>query len=507
MPTASIGSVVCTPRCRITTAAGLLVLLLPLAGCGTRMSSDRIAAADGSALQGAAATPRADLAASSTDDVGTQAPAGTAATGTAGAAFTPAGAEATVTTDTRPGTNVSAGRSTATAPGGKPSVPTGPNAPCTQSLAPIVLGQAGAVSGLIGAAIGNIRSGIALWVKAVNAAGGVQCHPIQMYQMDDGADPARVTSNMTEMVRNKGAVAIVGAGVGTTFSAARRFAETNKIPIIGGDMVEPGWYGSPWVFPEGGSPLADYSGAMIGAANAVKGRRVGLIYCVEAAICGIIANNFDILTKAAGLEIGTKKIASLTAPDYTGECQAMKAANVDVLFYALDGSAQSRAARSCRALGITAPVATSAVGISEQAALDPNLRALGVYLGTNNAPFTASDTPGGKDFRDTYARIAPGSPMDQNVMFGWASGKLFEAALANVFAQARSGSVTTALILEGLWKVDQETLDGLAPPLKFNRNAAPTNADCYYLLTIRTEGYASPFGSKLTCLKGLPKGV
>jgi branched-chain amino acid transport system substrate-binding protein len=312
---------------------------------------------------------------------------------------------------------------------------------------------------------------------------------------------------MNELVKNKKAIALLGVGLGTTFAAGKRFAETNKIPLIGGDMVEPGWYGSPWVFPEGGSPLADYAGAMSGAAQAVHGKKVGLIYCVEAAICGIIANNFDVLTKAAGLEIGTKKIASLTAPDYTGECQAMKTANVDVLFYALDGSAQSRAARSCRALGITAPVATSAVGISEQAALDPNLRALGVYLGTNNAPFTASDTPGGKIFRDTYARIAPGSPMDQNVMFGWASGKLFEAALANVFAQARSGPVTTALVLEGLWKVNKETLNGLAPPLKFNRNAAPTNVDCYYLLTIKEAGYASPFGSKLTCFTGLPKGV
>jgi branched-chain amino acid transport system substrate-binding protein len=179
---------------------------------------------------------------------------------------------------------------------------------------------------------------------------------------------------------------------------------------------------------------------------------------------------------------------------------------VDVIFFALDGSGDSRAARSCRSLGITAAIATSALGVSDATSNDPNLRALGVYLGNGNAPFTVGDTPGGKEFRDAYARFAAGSPIDQNTITGWACGKLFEAAIANVFDKARSGPVTTEVIMEGLWRVKNETLNGIAPSLTFNRNSLPSRNDCAFLLGINEGGYFAPRGSKVECFQGLPRG-
>jgi branched-chain amino acid transport system substrate-binding protein len=66
--------------------------------------------------------------------------------------------------------------------------------------------------------------------------------------------------------------------------------------------------------------------------------------------------------------------------------------------------------------------------------------------------------------------------------------------------------VSTELILEGLWQVKNEKLDGIAPPLTFNRNALPSTNDCAYLLGIKTEGYFAPVGSKVECFRGLPRG-
>jgi branched-chain amino acid transport system substrate-binding protein len=477
------------------------------------MSEERVAAADGSAIQAAAAT---DATAGLGTDTGVLAP-GTTGTGvvapgaigagtgtTASAAKTAATATGTTGTGTT-ATGPAAKTTTTTAAGGA-AVATGANAACTQRLAPIVLGQTAAVSGLIGASVGNIRSGMALWLRAINARGGVQCHPIQLYQMDDGADPARVTSNLTDLVDNKKAVAIVGASIPTTTTTGKQFAEKRKIPFIGGDLAETTWYSSPYMFPQGGSALSIFAAAQKAAGLAYSGKTTGLIYCVEAAVCGSINKYFEDFSRAAGLEVVAKKVSSLTSPDYTAECQAMKQAKADVIFFALDGSGDSRAARSCRALGITAPIATSALGVSDATANDPNLRALGVYLGNGNAPFTVSDTIGGKEFRDAFAKYAPGSPIDQNTMTGWACGKLFEAALAKVFDKARSGPVTTELILDGLWQLKGEKLDGIAPPLSFNRNALPTSNDCAFLLGIKEQGYFAPIGSRAECFKGLPRG-
>jgi hypothetical protein len=81
------------------------------------------------------------------------------------------------------------------------------------TVAPVVLGQTLATSGSVGAAIGGLRNGLAVWAKDINARGGLQCHPVQLIQCDDESDSARVTANWNAMIHDRGAVAMVGAGV------------------------------------------------------------------------------------------------------------------------------------------------------------------------------------------------------------------------------------------------------------------------------------------------------
>lgn len=485
--------------------AAAFVAVLMLAGCGTRMNEERIEAADG--FGGGSSAGSAGSASSRDLGLADRVPAPAAAASQPGAG----GAGASGVPAAVPAAGSTAGRAT------------GPSAPpraagatqtktadvpvrCTAALAPVVVGQTAPTSGIIGAATANIRSGLALWARAVNARGGLACHPVQVVQMDDGADPARVTTNLTDMVRNKKAVAIVAASVPTTFAAAKQFAERNKIPFVGGDLIEPGWFASPYLFPQGGTPFAAYAGAIKEAAAVAKAKRVGLIYCVEAGACGQINENFEAMVSSAGLEFVTKKLTSITAPDYTAECQAMKNAEVEVVFLAMEGASDSRAARSCRALGYEPAVAVGAISVSAEVSNDQNLRAMGLFLGTGNAPFVSSDTPGGREFRAAYDAYAPGSSIDQNSIYAWTSGKLLEAAIAGVAAQA-TGPLTTQLVLEGLWTIKAETLGGLAPGITFAKEARPKVSDCYYALAIDENGYSAPIGSKLTCLRGLPLGA
>lgn len=476
---------------------GFVAIAVLIAGCGTRVSEERIDHAAGLGGGPVTVTARADAAA-----VATPAVVGAIQnSGTGVAAAEAAGAE--------PATVSTAAAAPAAATTGKgPGTATAPKAPaaCTGPLAPVVLGQTAPASGIIGAATANVRSGLALWARAVNAGGGLACHPVQLHQMDDAADPVRVTSNLTTLVKNKGVVAIVAASVPTTFSAARQFAEKNRIPFVGGDLIEPGWFASPYLFPQGGTPFAAYAGAIKEAAAATGGKKVGLLYCVEAGACGQINEHFEAMVDAAGLEFTLRKVTSITAPDFTAECQAMKSAGVQVLFLAMEGSSDSRAARSCRALGYEPAIAVGAISVSEAVSSDPNLRAMGLYLGTGNAPFTATDTLGGKAFRTAYNTFAPGSSIDQNSIYAWASGRLLEAAIAKVRSRAVSESLTTALILDGLGRITNETLDGLAAGITFVKGGPPKLSDCYYTLTITESGYGSPRGSRFSCFDDLPQG-
>ncbi|MGQ0626054.1 MAG: ABC transporter substrate-binding protein [Sporichthyaceae bacterium] len=497
-----------------------VVATLALAGCGTRQSDEAIELADGSSRViasgesgGGPSTVGADGAAAAVPG-SVPAPAGVGVE--AGVPGADPGAAPGASTSTGKGEG-GKGSDSATTPGqpaggrpapGKPAtttVATGAKAPCTAVGAPVIIGQTSPSSGIIGASTFNMRAGLALWAKAVNAAGGVQCHPVNLLQMDDGADPARVTSNLSAM-KAKGAVAIVGAGVPTTFPAARQFAEKNKIPFVGGDLIEAPWFASEFMFPQGGSPLAAYAGATKEAAKKAATTKVGLIYCVEAAICGTINENFQAMSAASGLAVVLRKVSSITSPDYTAECQALKAAGAEAVFVALEGSGDARFSRSCLSLDYAPPAATSALSVSAEAALDPNFRKLGVFLGTGTAPYQATDTAGGREFRAAYDRFTPGGSIDQNTISQWASGKLFEKALEKVFTKARSGPITTEMILEGLWQIKNEKLDGLAPGVTFNKGAPPTQNDCYALLNLTTSGYTAPKGSKFECFPNIPRG-
>jgi branched-chain amino acid transport system substrate-binding protein len=376
---------------------------------------------------------------------------------------------------------------------------------CTQKLAPIVLGQTLGATGLVGAAIGKLRLGLQLWAQAVNANGGVQCHPIQVISLDDGSDPARVASNFNELVNGKGAVAMVALGDPIADAPVKSSAERLKVPVIGGDLTSSIWTNSAYIFPQGSAVIPTFAGGFKSAAESKGAKRGGLLYCQEASICGVLNSQWDYLTSSANVTKGIAKAISITQPDYTAECQALKDDGADVVFAAMDGSAITRLARSCSALNYTPPLATVNLAINDQVAKDPNIRKFTAWLGGANVPFLSSDTPGAQEFQAAAKKFLPGVALDQSTMSGWASGKLFEAALANVADKARSGKVDSALVVEGLGKVKNETLGGLAAPLTFTPGQPAPVVPCYFPLNVGPSGFVTSTGGKKFCLKMPPK--
>jgi branched-chain amino acid transport system substrate-binding protein len=491
-----------TPRSVRTGAAVAAAAVLLVAGCGNRVPHDRVVAVGNGygPVNAQQAEQSVDAAADATAAVpgaGQPAPGGAVAPG-APTAGTPAVPQA------GSGGRPSAPGSQQQTPGQQPQA--AGSAPCAQPLSPIVLGQTLASSGLVGAAIAGIRTGLAVWAKDVNTRGGVECHPVQLIQLDDASDPARVTANWNT-IKARGAVAMVGAGVPIAIAALRSAAERDGIPVVGGDVTAVDWTQSPLLFPTGGAPLTAYDGATAEAAQVAMQKdgkvKAGLIYCVEASICTSIKSNFaKSVERSAGATLGPIQAASLTQPDFSSECQTMKAAGVNVLFYALDGSAIIRATRSCASLNYFPTTATGAIGVSAAASADQGVRRNGAFLGSGVAPYTAADLPSVQAFRDAMGRYAASSAVDQQTLLGWASGKLFEAALKNVSAKARAGDVTTAVILDGLAAVKNEKLAGLSPGATFTRGQPAKLIDCYYPLRLEDKGFSSPLGGKAACFNG-----
>jgi branched-chain amino acid transport system substrate-binding protein len=486
-------------------AAGALLM----AGCGNRVSDARIEAANAAVVK----LSDTQLKAAGIDPAAATATTGAAAAAPAAAdnAAAPPVAAASAAT-TAPTTGTPAANSTTVTTGaagqGKAlpvSLPVGAAAPCPTTLPPVVLGQTGVFSGFIGSVGAGARPGLQVWAKDLNSRGGLACHPIQLFQVDDQSDPAKVTANVRDLVENKKVTALIDAyvpiAVGPYAEAAGKF----RMPTIGGDNIDLLWNKNPYLFPVGASPLGTYLGSIKSAADSGHFTRFGMLYCVEATICGVLKES---ATAKGGLadQAGVKTVYiapfSLTQPDFTSECQNMKQAGVQFAFVGGDGSAVSRVARACNSLGFNPVLATVSLAAGSAVQADKLVARDGLYLGSFLAPFPANDTPGLKEYHAAFARYAPTVTLDGASMIAWASGKLLEAAVNSLGAEARSGPLTTAMIMKGLGQIKNETLKGLSPPMTFKAGQAFAPAiNCYAViaLTARDVQFRAPEGTKFHC--------
>lgn len=495
---------------RTAVALASLLCLVATSACGTRLTDNEIAEDQAIAVTGAVVAPGADGAGSGDlpvangamplDTGGTAvANAGAAADGGTAAATNPAKGAGGKTGSSSGGTsagNTPADSKTTTKGAGATGAG---DAPCTKALAPIVIGQTGAFSGLLGGSMGLQRLGLSVWGNWVNANGGIRCHPVKLYQMDDGSDPSKTASNINDMVTNKKAIAIVGANIPITMGAARSAANRLGVPLVGGDGGDNAWNTDPNAFQSGGSFTPASAGGFVDAVRETGFKKLGLIYCIEATPCAQMHKEFDKVAAATGAQIAFQQGVSLTQSDYTAECQNLKNAGAQIVGLYVDAASQQRIARSCISIGYKPVLETGGLSVSPTVINDPNIRTLTEYVGNINAPYTATGTPA-LDALHAAFKTHTGSPVpDQPSVIGWTAGILFKAAIDSLDLAAVQGPITTAMVYEGLYQLKDPTLGGLSPPLKFVKGQGSGIIPCFTTFKISTKGIELP-GPKFKCM-------
>ncbi|HVE28019.1 MAG TPA: ABC transporter substrate-binding protein, partial [Sporichthya sp.] len=375
--------------------------------------------------------------------------------------------------------------------------------PCTKVLDPILLGQNGTFSGFLQGSLGGFRPGMAAWAADVNARGGIQCHPVKLFQVDDGSNPAKTVSNTKDLIENKHVIAMVGAVVPFNITSYRSVVDPAKIPTLGGDNVDLGWDEDPYMFPTGVTVLPGMALGMKSSAERTGKRKFAVVYCVEASACASVHQASTELAKQAGVEIVNQQSISLTQTDYTSNCQTAKNAGADSVLAVFDSSALQRFFRSCAAIGYFPPSATIGLAVGAAAASDPNVQKSTVTVTPTNAPYFNTFTPGVAEFQRVMKRYAPGAVLDNSSMSAFTSGKLLEAALGKVASEARSGPVTTEMILKGLHLLKNERLAGLsATPITYKAGQANKLPACAFVTVVQAGGITDPLKGKSVCLAG-----
>lgn len=357
----------------------------------------------------------------------------------------------------------------------------------------ISIGQVGNYSGAIPGLDGQ-GYGIQAWVKATNAAGGVEGHKIDLHTADAKGDPASEVSQVTQMITRDKPVAFAGMGLSSIAGSAPTL-DKQGIPVIGGNTSDVAWAVDPGLYATGAGLLGTYLQGFFAVPSGET--KTGLIYCKESAGCtGVKTMMFDLgLSKGNGGDPVYSAEVSLSAPSFTAQCIAAQQAGVQVLAVAMDTANVIRLAEDCDKQGYDPTYAESGTIAGDDVASTPAMD--GTVAGQAQAPWFLTTGPVA-DHRAAMEKYFPKVPVDSNTVAGWTAGVALGKAIENYLSANPDGTIDAKAIKEGLGMFKDETLGGLTPPLTFTDSGVQAQSNCAFSIVVK-DGEWTQNGTDPVC--------
>jgi branched-chain amino acid transport system substrate-binding protein len=334
------------------------------------------------------------------------------------------------------------------------------------------------------------------WQKSVNASGGLSGHQVQFTYMNNGSNPGTAVTDAQTMISDK-VDAIIDLDI--LDAVWQKPVSAAKIPVIGGNFSSAMYYQDPGWYPSGQTnDSITYS--VVATAKKAGATSLGQLYCAEAVQC----QESVPLIKADGQTLGVPDVynASIaaTAPNYTAQCVAAKQAGVKALFIGDSLSVIARVAEDCSKQNYDPVYVTEGTGFTDQALTTPGLSSK-LWSSYPVLPFFSS-APAVTAMNTVLDKYFPGirqnsATWSEFAVQAWTAGLLLAQAVKNAGVSA-SGTVSSAVITNGLNMVSNETLGGFSPGLNFTAGK-PHPVDCWY--TGRVQGGKATQVGGLSCKK------
>ena len=387
---------------------------------------------------------------------------------------------------------------TASAPASAPAV-SGTTATATAAAAsgsPVTIGVVCSCSGPFGTTVSQAYTVVQDWAKSVNAAGGLNGHPVTLMEKDNGSVPGSALTDAQAVIAAKPA-AIIDLDI--LDEVWQKAASSANIPVIGGNFSVEAYYTDPNWYPSG---QTNDSITYSVAATAKKAGATNLadFYCAESAQCQASVP----LIKAAGQSVGVPVVysasISATAPNYTAQCLAAKQAGVKAIFIGDSIVVIDRVASDCNRRATTRFSSPRGPGSRTWRLTVPGLKN-NLWSSYPVLPYFSS-APSITAMNAVLNKYSPGLTSNNNIwsefaVQGWTAGLLLSQAVKNSGVTS-STAITPSLVTAGLDKVSNETLGGISPALTFTAGK-PHPVDCWFTGRVQ-NGVASQVGG-LTCQK------
>jgi len=224
------------------------------------------------------------------------------------------------------------------------------------SPAPTVLGAVLSLSGPVAANGVPTRDGILVAVEEINAAGGIQGHPVEVLFEDDQSKPDQAVILANKLIIQNRAPLLFGASFGATTNAVISVADRQRVP----QLSPTAWTKEelrlkPYTFYF----LADFVSVVDRmldlATKDLKARRVGLLRLTRE--YGQIGSEaFHKLKGKYGVEIVREERGNDPDTDFTPQLTNIRAANPEVLVSWFANPAGAISIKNARQLGMTIPI-------------------------------------------------------------------------------------------------------------------------------------------------------
>jgi branched-chain amino acid transport system substrate-binding protein len=365
---------------------------------------------------------------------------------------------------------------------------------------PIVIGNVGTTSGLIGSHYGVMQKAVLAWADEVNHKGGIGGHPVRVEVADDGNDPAKNLNLVREMVEQKGVVAFVGVPSANTQSGSVKYLEEKGVPVIGGVTGDEPWGESPILFPQGFTEKTKSSALMYAVATTGKtkfawveteehAREPGESHTQE------IGEALERDAKETKVQLAYVKLFDPAKVDYNDVCSSAKRAGVEAMTIVAEFNLQAKLMTACAAQQFN-PIYVTTGTTTDQRLVDLAGKNMEGAVGiARTAPWMADQPADLVVYRKVMA--ANGLQPAGGTMSGWASGRIFEEAVKHI-----NGDITSAAVVRALRGLDGQNLNGLVAPLDFGSSPTEPNigSKCFWTLVVK-DGKWTPSRTGQVCMK------
>ena len=395
---------------------------------------------------------------------------------TAAAPETTAAPDTTAPADTQPPATE--------APTTEPAGPTG-----SPVLVAAVTDQSGPSSGSQAYAADILNA----WADHVNAAGGINGHPVTIEVRDTKGDPAAAQAALDELIGMKPALLYIADA--TSESSLAPSIEASGIPLVGVGYNPAVWGGNIEAFKlacslDAGAPVASALpnaftitttfGAVVDeqviAAQLAGATTLATAACAEVDSCSSAAAVFAGTAGALGLtDTGVTKVSSI-APDYSAECIKWVQDGVDFIQISGSGAMGARIFSDCTDQGYDGLFGASAGSVSVTSSRP--------RASTSSAASMRSR--GGSTTHPSQSSVTrwrrPGLPrrrLDPNATGTWSVMQLWAKAMSNTDITA-DDEITKEASLASMYTLKDETLDGLISPVTFTEGERASHRPCFW---------------------------